>query len=510
MRTNKFIIAFFALFLIVGLTFATWTPPPSVGGQVAVGWVNITVNNIDSNAIVMGNVLNYSINTIALSNYIGLNTNNIKVWDGFNSVWVNSIIIGNILNPAQITTNTIAKLEIYTDSEYTIGGGAIANNAFTVVLYPINDFAFNAVMGESPQLSIGYGGYGRYDIGANILTSYQNFSGTSTPTGWVVVGSGASINNGVTILSQGGCTGGCRVITAGTFTGSEPLLDIVGKEDGTGAFTNSGEGYISTATVGEFFGSSASGHTIIDTDGTNSGALRPPINTYTIYSIKPFSSITKFSYDYGSWDTISSSLSTVNLGFLDFSPNAGNLSAYWLGLRAYYPNQPAVTVSTFQSGSSTTTSTTTSSTTTSSTSTSTSTSTSSTSTSTATTTSSTSTSTSTSSTTSATTTSSTSVSSTSTTSTFVTTTINANGLNVSGLGAGFIGSFNEIPYFGVGLILLAFGITFTRSRKLAPALFIAGLVAYVIVQINPVSIVIASTVTVLFIAVFIYEIFKSR
>ena len=97
-------------------------------------------------------------------------------------------------------------LENYTSNHalYWIKTESIpASSSITVYMgfAPTSTNLFNTVnVGEAPQLSATYG---QYDDGANVFNFYDNFAGTSLPSGWAVYSGGGSysVNNGLIVTS---------------------------------------------------------------------------------------------------------------------------------------------------------------------------------------------------------------------------------------------------------------------------------------------------------------------
>ncbi|MGC8580714.1 MAG: hypothetical protein ACP5MB_11780, partial [bacterium] len=86
---------------------------------------------------------------------------------------------------------------------------------------PITENLLNGkTVGEAPQLSPTYG---QYDDGASVFNFYDNFAGTSLNTNkWSVVGSGGSVNNGLSISMPYGSTGDYILYSTSTF--SPPII----------------------------------------------------------------------------------------------------------------------------------------------------------------------------------------------------------------------------------------------------------------------------------------------
>ncbi len=132
--------------------------------------------------------------------YQGHEANNMQNFVAFNGVsgsLYDCWLAGNVLNEQQ-TAN------LYTSNILDIwctipDSGWLVDNNIYFGFYSTSTNNFNSVgpWGESPVLS---STYAQYDDGALVFPKlYQNFAGTSTPSGWVE--SGVTQNNGVTMTS---------------------------------------------------------------------------------------------------------------------------------------------------------------------------------------------------------------------------------------------------------------------------------------------------------------------
>ena len=80
----------------------------------------------------------------------------------------------------------------------------------------------NQTTGEAPQLS---STYAEYDDGANVFDFYDNFAGTSLPSGWT--GSGYTVSNGVTVAGGGGISTNLKLQSSNDFV-MDSLTDLYG------------------------------------------------------------------------------------------------------------------------------------------------------------------------------------------------------------------------------------------------------------------------------------------
>ena len=63
-----------------------------------------------------------------------------------------------------------------------------------------NLFSANGYLGEAPELSPTYA---QYDNGIYVFNYYENFVGTSLPSGWTVSGVTYTVNNGISYRCSG-------------------------------------------------------------------------------------------------------------------------------------------------------------------------------------------------------------------------------------------------------------------------------------------------------------------
>ncbi len=125
------------------------------------------------------------------------NMQNFVVFDGVSGSPYDCWLAGNVLNEQQ-TSN------LYTSNILGIWctipeSGWLVDNSIYFGFYSTSTNNFNSIgsWGESPVLS---SAYAQYDNGALVFpTLYQNFAGTSTPSGWVA--SGVTQDNGVIMTS---------------------------------------------------------------------------------------------------------------------------------------------------------------------------------------------------------------------------------------------------------------------------------------------------------------------
>ena len=201
--------------------------------------------------------------------------------------------------------------------------------------------------GEAPQLSPTYA---QYDNGVDVFSFYNDFSGSSTPSGWQKSGT-VTINNGATLP---GSDAENLVTTSATYgLDSNKILDWYGSlgafQDANGAQVG---GYLSTGTtncagqtVGASNGASTSSYALAECNGGYSSALysvNPASNSANVWTVYwPSASTASSWWNYGNEITYDGggNIPSSNLG-IGFWNNAGTVAVFaqWIRQRAYPPN----------------------------------------------------------------------------------------------------------------------------------------------------------------------------
>ena len=224
--------------------------------------------------------------------------------------------------------------------------GAHSSTNINMTFLPANTGYDGFHAGEAPQLS---GSYAAYDNGNSVFPMlYQDFNGTSCPSGWSCSGSGTNVGNGVTVLYSYG-SHGIAETTASYGATPGNVLDIYGKYNQTiGTFCNvenSVFGYLYPSW--QFTGWACDySATLVDVIGSTFGTQRPTNSTYHIYSTYfPSSTTATFNYDYGNTETKTGSSGAAPIGIDNWQNNGGNFYMYWVRLRQYPPNgvMPSIT-----------------------------------------------------------------------------------------------------------------------------------------------------------------------
>ena len=311
---------------------------PSSQNSLTLYCIPITVasSSATSNAQVM-----LTFNALAYQSYLSGSLQNIYVYNSISGNTIPAWIEGNILNEQQTTSlNTASNVIIWlndpnaniistsADTNYYIGVGSTSTNFFT---------SGNNI-GEAPQLS---SSYAEYDNGASVFpTLYQNFAGTSTPSGWSQ--SGGTVNNGYT-----GSTGGSYMLTSSAYsTNSNQILDILGNSESSSSGTAGGAfyGYALLSNPDNYNSAWWVNGQTPDANrngGTQtSGTMNSPLNVDTIFSVQYGASGATFSYNYGSSETVTGDYysSGMSVGSNQGSSSTSDTLMQWVRIRTYPPN----------------------------------------------------------------------------------------------------------------------------------------------------------------------------
>lgn len=192
---KKVISIFLSLIIISSAILFTKVAHAASFAPGTLYYVPVTITNSQSTATPTNFQAQVTVNSSLYTSYLASNLSNVNWQDG----------AGNILNSWLESGNSNSA----TASVYWVKlpNGIPANSSVTVYLcfYATSANNFNTTnTGEAPTLS---GTYGQYDDGANVFSFYNNFSGTSLPSGWTLQsGVSASVNNGVTVSNPAGNT----------------------------------------------------------------------------------------------------------------------------------------------------------------------------------------------------------------------------------------------------------------------------------------------------------------
>ena len=85
-----------------------------------------------------------------------------------------------------------------------------------------------------------------------------------------------------------------------------------------------------------------------------------------------------------------------------------------------------------------------------------------------------------------------------------------NTLATNSLQDAFTYSFTQIPFFALGILILAFGSTFVRTHKLALSMLFTSIVSFILFSLNAIDISISAIVTLMFVFIFMYETWRKK
>ena len=242
-------------------------------------------------------------------------------------------------------------------------GTAAQNTLYLGWSSPSISLLSNTVAGEAPQLfcsnpsntasGCAAGQYGEYDNGQTVFPAlYQNFAGTSTPSGWLKGGGDSAEivqDNGLTVGVSGGSAVEYFFSKTNYGLNANQILDTYAESLGASSSNyESSFGYANysfgnNATVSWLLTGLSS---IVPIDGAagvySTGTLSPSTAAYHVLTVYwPSASSSTFSYDYGSSkDTITTNISPVPIGAGIFlvEPISYPEFMQWIRIRTYPPS----------------------------------------------------------------------------------------------------------------------------------------------------------------------------
>ena len=150
-------------------------------------YVPITLSNSQSSATPSPFQQMITVNSLAYKQYEAGGLTNVAFYNASGTQLDSWLESGN----SNTSTNTVYWVKL--------PNGIPASSSITIYMrfyQPLSNTQFNSNNdGEAPQLS---STYAEYDDGASVFNVYQNFAGSSCPSGWSCQ-SGAKIDNGVTL-----------------------------------------------------------------------------------------------------------------------------------------------------------------------------------------------------------------------------------------------------------------------------------------------------------------------
>ncbi len=201
----------------------------------------------------------------------------------------------------------------------------------------------NSYMGEAPEIP---GTYGEYDNGVHIFSEYQNFAGSSTPTGWSS-GGDAVFDNGFSMAGSSSHnyvvsdTSHSIGIVADWYANVPNVCSCSSSAVGIG----SSNGYVNgNPSQGSNMGLEVQANDLFDTgNGVSSisNAGSTTISGLHVWSVDYISGGTMYAQiDYGNQISSTTDLpsGSLYLGAMENSPSGYTLTATWARTRAYPPS----------------------------------------------------------------------------------------------------------------------------------------------------------------------------
>ena len=149
-----------------------------------------------------------TVNSNTYKNYLAANISNACFQDGAEN------LIKSWLGSGE--TNTSGSTVYWVLLPNSIPGSGTQTIYLTFQSTSVNSMD-GSITGAEPNYT---GTYGQYDNGSSIFSYYQNFSGSSLPTGWSISSSGSasySVNNGITMTADNS-SGNIQANYSGSFS----------------------------------------------------------------------------------------------------------------------------------------------------------------------------------------------------------------------------------------------------------------------------------------------------
>ncbi len=380
MRNNNFFALILFSFLAAGISASSCGIVPSSEAGLTSYCIPVNIVNMQSVATSTGLQVMFPFNTLPYTSILSSSMRNVYVYNGVGGTLVPAWIEGNLLNEQQLTNlNTVNDIIIWVNlGANIIPASGSANGIYYIgVGSTSTNFLINGNdIGEAPQLSCSLSAntkigcstnqYGEYDNGANVFSVYQNFAGTSTPSGFTLYGSGTTQDNGA---YSGASSGLGSIITTANY-GLDPtqIFDFFGNLSNAcnigyavgagymglnGPAATSGENAISIGTNDLELGACPPGtgndwHYQTTKSGTQvfyDSGTAPLSGVFSVYW--PSSSEVTYQTDYNTVTTESTNIPSAVLP-IGVGGNSGGyqqLYVYFIRLRTYPPNgvMPSIT-----------------------------------------------------------------------------------------------------------------------------------------------------------------------
>ena len=228
------------------------------------------------------------------------------------------------------------------------GIGAGSNVIVDMEFEPASTNYDGVYAGEAPQLS---STYAEYDNGASVFPAlYQNFAGTSMPSGWTLAGSSIIINNGMSISASSNTVENYLYTTSNFGLDATQILDFYGKTSSSYGNHNHAWvqlGYVDLPNEGESLLLDGNPFTPtfanLDDGTTTQIGSTLSLSTFYVYSIYwDTTSDVKASTNYSTISTFSGSTASTAAEPIGVLTQPYQFMAagpfYWLRIRTYPPS----------------------------------------------------------------------------------------------------------------------------------------------------------------------------
>ena len=213
----------------------------------------------------------------------------------------------------------------------------------------------NTITGEAPQLS---STYAEYDDGANVFSFYANFAGTTLPTGWTVLSTGTTFNNGAIVGPTDflettskypiaysnileGYISSITYGTSGDNAGFAYTVDVNGNDyTVTSAYLTlgTGAGEVYNGQV-DFFSTTTDLSMVTSNGGAGSAHASPIADSTGVWSLWTTSTTGYLSVNYGTATTVTTNIPPAGDYYIltGSSANGPTVTYNWFRTRAYPP-----------------------------------------------------------------------------------------------------------------------------------------------------------------------------
>lgn len=316
----------------------------------------LTIQNTQGSTLTSGTQIFIPVNTQALSsNPFATNFNNWVIYNSLTGQTSPAWLEGNSIDEQNANNLATGQNDLIV---LKLPDAIAASSSDTNLYFGWADTSTNlyasatANTGEAPQLSATYG---QYDNGANVFTTlYQNFAGSSTPSGWGTSGT-VTFNNAAYTTSG---TAGILYTTSNYGDSSSEVTDWYGYVDNGNGGTLNGAGFWTSGITSDVSLGirDSSGKYSFETWGggssTDTVTSESLGTTAHVLNLIWYGSTAQYGFDYimSSQSGPNNPSSAIPVGFRAGS-GTGQIWMQWVRIRQMPPNnvQPTVSFGTVQS-----------------------------------------------------------------------------------------------------------------------------------------------------------------